>query len=144
MLEVSKLSLKRCRCWLWFLNVVERWRVWNHIARRAMIYTGDKVDWLLWKRLFDLLILFISSCRSQWPRGLRHELSSLARALASWVRIPLKTWMSVCVYSVLFCVWVAALRQADPPYKESYRLCLGLINWKSGQGPTKDCRLIDR
>jgi hypothetical protein len=27
--------------------------------------------------------------RSQWPRGLRHELSSLARTLGSWVPIPL-------------------------------------------------------
>jgi hypothetical protein len=33
--------------------------------------------------------------------------------------------MSVCVYSVfvLSCVQVAALRQADPPSKESYRRC---------------------
>jgi hypothetical protein len=33
--------------------------------------------------------------------------------------------MSVCVYSVfvLSCVQVAALRRADPPSKESYRLC---------------------
>jgi hypothetical protein len=38
--------------------------------------------------------------RSQWARGLRHELSSLARTLGSWVRIPLEAWMSVCVYSV--------------------------------------------
>jgi hypothetical protein len=32
--------------------------------------------------------------------------------------------MSVCVYSesVLSCVQVAALRQADPPSKESYRV----------------------
>jgi hypothetical protein len=37
---------------------------------------------------------------SQWLRGLRHELSSLARTLGSWVRIPLQAWMSVCVYSV--------------------------------------------
>jgi hypothetical protein len=46
------------------------------------------------------------SGRSQWPRGIRHALSSLARKLGSWVRNPLKTWMSVCVYSVfvLFCV----------------------------------------
>jgi hypothetical protein len=37
--------------------------------------------------------------------------------------------MSVCVYSVvLFCVQVAALRQADLPYKESYRLCIELRN----------------
>jgi hypothetical protein len=37
---------------------------------------------------------------SQWPRGVRHELSAPARTLGSWVRIPLETWMSVCVYSV--------------------------------------------
>jgi hypothetical protein len=38
--------------------------------------------------------------RSQLPRGLRHQLSSLARTLGSWVRISLKALMSVCVYSV--------------------------------------------
>jgi hypothetical protein len=38
---------------------------------------------------------------SWWPRRLRHEPSSLSRTLGSWVRIPLKAWMSVCVYSVL-------------------------------------------
>jgi hypothetical protein len=64
--------------------------------------------------------------RSQWSHGLRHELSSAARTLGSWVRIPLEAWMSVCIYSVfvLFCMWVAALRQADPPSKESYKLCI--------------------
>jgi hypothetical protein len=38
--------------------------------------------------------------------GYRNELSSLARTLGSWVWIPLKTWVSVCVYSVfvLSCV----------------------------------------
>jgi hypothetical protein len=41
--------------------------------------------------------------RSGRPRGLRHELSSLARTLGSWVRIPLKG-MQVCVR--LFCVCV--------------------------------------
>jgi hypothetical protein len=38
--------------------------------------------------------------RPQWPRGLRHELSSLARILGSWVRMPLKSWTCVCVDSV--------------------------------------------
>jgi hypothetical protein len=44
--------------------------------------------------------------RSQWRRGLRHELSSPAGTLVSWVRIQLDAWMSVCLYSVfvLFCV----------------------------------------
>jgi hypothetical protein len=46
-----------------------------------------------------------SPCRSQQPRGLRHELSSLTRALGSWVQIPLKAWMFV-VCMRLFCVCV--------------------------------------
>jgi hypothetical protein len=59
------------------------------------------------------------------PCGLRHELSSLARKLGSWVRIPLSASMSVCVSSafVFSCVQVAALRRADHSSKESYRLC---------------------
>jgi hypothetical protein len=41
------------------------------------------------------------------------------------VPILLEAWISVCVYSVfvLSCVQVAAWRWADPPSKESYRLC---------------------
>jgi hypothetical protein len=38
--------------------------------------------------------------RSQWPRNLRHELSSLARTLGSWVRIPFEAWIPVSVYFV--------------------------------------------
>jgi hypothetical protein len=62
--------------------------------------------------------------RSQWPRGLGHELSSPSPTLRSCVRIPLEAWMSVCVYSmfVLSCVQLAAFRRADPPSKESYLL----------------------
>jgi hypothetical protein len=38
--------------------------------------------------------------------GVRHELPSPAQTLGSWFRIPLKAWMSVCVYFVfvLSCV----------------------------------------
>jgi hypothetical protein len=44
--------------------------------------------------------------RSQWPRCLRHEMSSPARRLETWVRISLKAWMFVCIYSIfsLSCV----------------------------------------
>jgi hypothetical protein len=51
-------------------------------------------------------VTIASDCRSQWPRGLRHEPSSPARTLESWVRIQFEAWMSVCVYSVfvLFCM----------------------------------------
>jgi hypothetical protein len=72
-----------------------------------------------------LSAIFFISRRSQWPRSLRHELSSLARTL-SWVRIPLKAVLSV--YAIILClccpvVYVAALRQVDNSSKESYRLC---------------------
>jgi hypothetical protein len=34
-------------------------------------------------------------------------------------------------------MWVAALRRADPPYKESYRLCMGLRSWKAAKAEQK-------
>jgi hypothetical protein len=85
-------------------------------------------------------------CRSQWPRGLRNELSSPAQTLLSWFRIPFKAWMSVSVYStfVLSFVQVTALRRADPPSKGSFRLCKRSRKWKTGQGSTKSRRAIDR
>jgi hypothetical protein len=49
----------------------------------------------------DFFIAYsLNLSRSQWPRCLGHELSSRVQTLGSWVRIPLKAWMSVCVYSV--------------------------------------------
>jgi hypothetical protein len=54
--------------------------------------------------LLTELAVFVCSvsltCRSQWPNGLRHEMSSPTRKLRSLVRIPLKAWMSLSVYSV--------------------------------------------
>jgi hypothetical protein len=35
--------------------------------------------------------------RSHWSRRLRHELSTTAVTLASWVRISLKAWMSAII-----------------------------------------------
>jgi hypothetical protein len=40
-------------------------------------------------------------CRSQWPHGLSHQMSLIVRTLGSWVRIPLKAWMSVSAF-ILF------------------------------------------
>jgi len=41
------------------------------------------------------LCIYILTCRSQWPRGLRRS-SSAARLLRLWVRIPPWAWMFVC------------------------------------------------
>jgi hypothetical protein len=60
--------------------------------------------------------MYVGESRSQWPRDLRRELSSLVQTLGSRVEIQIETFMSVCIYSVvLFCVQVAALRRTDPP-----------------------------
>jgi hypothetical protein len=69
-------------------------------------------------------------CWSQWPRGLRHELSLLAQTLVSWVRIPLKAWMSVCVYSVFVISCVGSgLAMASSPIQGVLPTFLGLRNW---------------
>jgi hypothetical protein len=47
-------------------------------------------------QLFSFL-LYRSESRSQRPRGKRHELSSPAQKLGSWVRISIEACMSVCV-----------------------------------------------
>ena len=44
----------------------------------------------------------INMSRSQWPRVLRRRFAAV-RLLGLWVRIPLRTWMSVCYeYCVFF------------------------------------------
>jgi hypothetical protein len=67
---------------------------WKYYRRRD---TAAEFNWPRWR---------VNKSRSQWPRGLRHEMSSPAWILWSWVRITLEAWMFVCVYSVfvLSCV----------------------------------------
>jgi hypothetical protein len=56
----------------------------------------------------------IKICRSYRPRGLRHDLVSLARTLGSWVRISLKVWMSVlCALNLCLCCSVCRQRPSD-------------------------------
>jgi hypothetical protein len=55
-----------------------------------------------------------------------------------------KDFCLVCVYSVfvLFCMKVEAFRRANLPSNESYLPCKTSRNLKSGQCPTKGCRVI--
>jgi hypothetical protein len=69
-----------------------------------------------------------SISRSQWPRCLKYELSSLARTLGTWIRIPLKTWMSVCVCVVL-CVG-RSLATGWSPVQGVLPTVYGWRNWK--------------
>jgi hypothetical protein len=97
----------------------------NHLCTASLIITFHMLQDALWT--FKQVIN-----RLHWSRVLRHEPPSPARTLESCVRIPLKAWMSFCVYSVfvLFCVQVWALQRTDHSSKESYRLCIGLRSWK--------------
>jgi hypothetical protein len=47
-------------------------------------------------------LLEVKSSRSHWPRGFRNELSSFPWLLGSWVRIPLKVFMTLCAF--ILCV----------------------------------------
>ena len=66
-------------------------------------------------------ILYPSSCRSQWPRGLRSR-SATARLLRSWVRIPLGALMSVCCECCVLSGRGLCDGLVTRP-EESYRLC---------------------
>jgi hypothetical protein len=91
---------------------------------------------------FYLIFITILSGRSQWSRGLRHELSSLA-LWNSGFEFHSGHRCLCCVR--LFCVCVVlcigrGLAADWSPSKESYRLGIRPRNWKTGQGQTKDCR----
>jgi hypothetical protein len=82
------------------------------LERRRPHHPWDFIPWPYCRVVHFLCVhtnRIVSSqvSRSQWPRGLRHELPSPARTLGSRVRIPLEAWMFVCVlfriYAVLLC-----------------------------------------
>jgi hypothetical protein len=91
-----------------FLNFIFK------LSRLYLVRRRNLVGWLIYwylawfcvlrtQRLFRINLNISESRRSQWPCGLRHELSSLPKTLA---RIPIKAWMSVCAFIlfVLSCV----------------------------------------
>jgi hypothetical protein len=80
--------------------------------------------------------------RSQWPRGIRHELSSPARTLGSWIRIPLKARMSAFILCFCFPLLVGALRRAVSPSKESYRRCIVLRKLKKKKTARAEQRTV--
>jgi hypothetical protein len=124
--EIMKTAAHRSESWCWrqllsllshvLMLVLTQLVCGCHKCYRDTNQLGYRVTVTLWLAVYRQSIL---------ARDVSHELSSPAKTLGSWVRIPLEAWMSVCVHSVfvLSCVQIAALRRADPPYKESYRLC---------------------
>jgi hypothetical protein len=53
---------------------------------------------------YNLVSIYHLKCRSQWPRALRHELSSLARTLASNHTQGMNVCLRLCCACVVLCV----------------------------------------
>jgi hypothetical protein len=105
--------------------------------------SGNNQERLLSFKRFFFSSLCELSLRSQWPRDLRHELSSLARTLVSWVRIPSRHG---CLSAFILCVVLrvgSGLATRWSPVQGVLSTVYGLRNWKNGQGQ-KGCRAILR
>ena len=81
-------------------------------------------------------------CRSQWPRDLRRR-SASARLLRLWVRIPPRTWMSVCCECCVLSGRGLCVGLITRP-EESYRLwCVVMCDletsWMRRSWPTGVC-----
>jgi hypothetical protein len=93
----------------------------------------NKLVLLLFTRRCVYVFVCISYRRSQWPRGLGHELSSKAGVVGSNPTRSIDVCMRLfCIYAVL-CVGRGRAKDWSPS-KERYWLCIGLRNWKSNQG----------
>jgi hypothetical protein len=76
---------------------------------KGLVFSCQKLLSNVWSSdFFQVHLHLIHNCgvqyargRPQWPRGLGHELSSLALTLGSWVRIPFKAWMFVLCAFIL-------------------------------------------
>jgi hypothetical protein len=96
-----------------FKNKFERCKQRKHVVCRLYVNVHPPPPETYWNsRFFPVdgtsninvtiyIYIYIYICRSQWPRGLRHELSSPAPTLGSWVRIPLRHGC-LCRYYIEF------------------------------------------
>jgi hypothetical protein len=120
-------------CQLRFLLVVrtplllERYGIWrNNLSlifpnKKFLSSSNKKVGHNRASSLFTFHLRCYSSavvlrgshiCHSQWPRGLRHELSSPAQTLGSWVRIHLRHGC-LCAFILCLCCPVCRWRPWD-------------------------------
>ena len=98
MARLTKCSIVRlgiCFC-NWALEA-DMWLRENYQCRRRFLAIQQVRP--VWKIVLqDLILLYVGTCRFQWPPGLRRG-SAAARFLGLWVRIQPGTWM--CLLWVL-------------------------------------------
>jgi hypothetical protein len=95
------------------------------LAKKTYLLAAS-CQFLAWL-ICNLTLNVEGTCSSDSGRGVWHELSSLARTLGLWVRIPLEVWMSVCVYSVF--MLSSGLTTGWSLVQGVLRNVLGLRNW---------------
>jgi hypothetical protein len=88
----------RSACWLivYIINNTLKWLVGVYVT--SSFSNPVRKSWikvLLKSATFIIIVVNSSTCRSQWPRGLRHR-SAVARLLRLWFRIPPGAWIFVC------------------------------------------------
>jgi hypothetical protein len=114
--ETTSLDICTCTGWyIWRIMLIQLNQV-TKLVLRAITEIYWPIESLVKIQLFRHTSIMSIEC----PSGLRHEMSSTAQNLWSWVGITLKAWMTACVYSVF--VLGSGLARADSPSKKSYRL----------------------
>jgi hypothetical protein len=103
----------------WILQRVQHAAVYRYLSGKSQnCYTDWSIVTFYYHLQISVSCLMHNNCQllslpyimmswAQWPRGLRHELSSPAQTLGSWVRIPL--WhRCLCVF--ILCLYYPVCR----------------------------------
>jgi hypothetical protein len=73
----------------------------NYTCILGLCTKPQETSIIIYKPMFSVFCMSMKVClRSECRRGLRHELSSPAQSLGTWVRISLEAWMSVSLFRV--------------------------------------------
>jgi hypothetical protein len=93
--EMIVVLYKACSVLTWRGGTKKR-MIGSSSNHRTEILTGlNRGQMLYFVSAYLITRRHSAECRSQWPRSLRHEPSSSAPTLGSWVRITLEAWMSL-------------------------------------------------
>jgi hypothetical protein len=113
----------------------------EHLLTHLRLVPAESQSEDIWHCLsvnWNVLIRILVEYNRVWP-------IPVAARSEAWTVRPIKHWnrgfkthlrhgcLCAFILFVLFCVHVAALQQADPPSKESYRLCKRSRTWKSAK-----------
>jgi hypothetical protein len=92
------------------------------ILRASVTENGEAVQLLICSESLFLIATTFIDFRPQWQRGLRRIPFWIARALRSWIRIPLKTW-----------TYEGISKRFRTESITKYTLTFGITSWEATQ-----------